>query len=35
MLKRDKTNNKSVRKKKIIENKIYEAEEHLLKGIKK
>merc|ERR1712033_41682 len=35
MLKRDKRSTKSTRKKKIIENKIYEAEERLLKGIKK
>ena len=35
MLKKDKRNTKSTQKKKIIENKIYEAEERLLKGIKK
>merc|ERR1712121_78335 len=35
MLKRDKRSTKSTQKKKIIENKIYEAEECLLKGIKK
>merc|ERR1712215_606872 len=35
MLKRCKRNTKSTRKKKRIENKIYEAEELLLKGIKK
>ena len=35
MLKSGKRNTKSKRMKKIIENKIFEAEEHLLKGIKK
>ena len=35
MLKRSKRNTKSIRKKKIIGNKLCEAEEHLLKGIKK
>ena len=35
MLKRGKRNTKSKRKKKMIENKICEAEEHLLKGINK
>merc|ERR1712121_536572 len=35
MLKRDKRSTKSTRKKQIVENKIYEAEECLLKGIKK
>merc|ERR1712121_45952 len=35
MLKRDKRSTKNTRKKQIVENKIYEAEEFLLKGIKK
>merc|ERR1711867_296677 len=35
MLKRDKRSTKSTRKKQIVESKIYEAEECLLKGIKK
>merc|ERR1712033_36466 len=35
MLKRDKRSTKNTRNKQIVENKIYEAEEFLLKGIKK